>query len=117
MFPQGLPGIALLSLRLSIALPLFMQMQQRPVSLPNWLLWSSIGVGTALLAGILTPIAALLAVVAWLSGPLSRAADAGPSGLMVLFTGIALALLGPGAYSFDSYRFGRRVVEVPSHDD
>ncbi len=39
--------------------------------------------------------------------------DAGLPGLTFFFTAIALALLGPGAYSFDSYRFGRRVVEVP----
>ncbi len=65
MFPQGLPGIALLSLRLSIALPLFMQMQAAAGPPANWLLWSSIGIGAALLAGILTPIAAILAVVAW----------------------------------------------------
>jgi hypothetical protein len=30
---------------------------------------------------------------------------------------LALALLGPGAYSFDAVRFGRRVVELPSEDE
>ena len=30
---------------------------------------------------------------------------------IIALDAIALALLGPGAYSIDSYRFGRRVVE------
>jgi hypothetical protein len=30
--------------------------------------------------------------------------------LLMCLDAVALALLGPGAYSIDSYRFGRRVV-------
>jgi hypothetical protein len=31
-----------------------------------------------------------------------------------ILNALALALLGPGAYSFDALRFGRRVVDLPS---
>jgi hypothetical protein len=33
--------------------------------------------------------------------------------LAISLDAIALALLGPGAYSINSYRFGRRVVVLP----
>ena len=36
----------------------------------------------------------------------------GPTALVCL-DALALALMGPGAYSIDSYRFGRRVVVLP----
>jgi len=32
---------------------------------------------------------------------------------MICFDALALALLGPGAYSLDAYRYGRRLITLP----
>ena len=67
----------------------------------------------AVSAGYMTPIIAVACVlfhsIIWfrLSG-----ADAMLT-LIVLLDSLALALLGPGAYSVDAYRYGRRVVVLP----
>jgi uncharacterized membrane protein YphA (DoxX/SURF4 family) len=37
--------------------------------------------------------------------------------VLAVFFLLALMLLGPGAYSLDAMRFGRRVVDLPSGDD
>jgi uncharacterized membrane protein YphA (DoxX/SURF4 family) len=64
--------------------------------------------------GFLTPFAAALAlvfrVVAW--------ASLGDHGIelhaVAILDALALALLGPGEYSVDAYRFGRRIVLPPT---
>jgi uncharacterized membrane protein YphA (DoxX/SURF4 family) len=70
-----------------------------------------------LIAGFLTPILALLAAAVQFIGP--WAATMSTSGLLVvsILNAVALALLGPGAYSIDAARFGRRVVDLPSDND
>jgi hypothetical protein len=67
----------------------------------------------ALFAGFLTPVAAVISVLfqLWILSILG-ASGAGLVSLTILDS-LALALLGPGAYSVDSYRFGRRVVVLP----
>ena len=70
---------------------------------------TSIAIG----AGYLTPIAAIVAlathVVIWFAlDSVSLAAAT-----VVTLDALALALLGPGAYSIDAYRFGRRLVVLP----
>jgi hypothetical protein len=35
---------------------------------------------------------------------------------MATLSALALVMLGPGAYSIDARRFGRRVVVLPPHD-
>jgi len=37
--------------------------------------------------------------------------------VVVIVDALALALLGPGAYSIDARRFGRRLVELPGRKD
>jgi uncharacterized membrane protein YphA (DoxX/SURF4 family) len=75
--------------------------------------------GLAILAGFLTPISAVLVA---LCGTLIGLDSIGPTGpdvledgvatLFVIATSIAIALLGPGAYSVDSYLFGRREIVI-----
>ena len=65
--------------------------------------------------GYLTPIAAAAALVYhMLVGiDLGTGADALVVTLVPAIDALALALLGPGAYSLDSRRYGRRVVVLP----
>jgi uncharacterized membrane protein YphA (DoxX/SURF4 family) len=77
-------------------------------------------IGTALLLGILTPVAGGLAAlcnlcncVFWL-----LASGAGPHGSVVItvyliIMSMVVVLLGPGAFSLDAYLFGRREIAIP----
>ncbi len=71
-------------------------------------------VGAAgLIAGFLTPLAAL-AMAAGLAVSIYRSTPSLPELGLVLLTGgsVALALLGPGAWSVDARLFGRREVVI-----
>jgi hypothetical protein len=113
MFPTGLPGLALLLLRASVAIALLVENYNHRQSLSGWIQAAAILISVALSAGYLTPILAVIGLVfhglIWSSLGLGSAAAA----TVVALNATALALLGPGAYSVDSYRFGRRVVVLP----
>jgi len=68
-------------------------------------------IGVLLIAGLWTPFAAVLAatVAAW--DGFSNPGAAGCDGLLATL-GVALALLGPGAWSIDARLFGWKRVEV-----
>lgn len=73
-------------------------------------------IAIALCRGLFTPVSAVLCalveIVIWhFSGGTTAA-------LLVyaILVAIALAMLGPGAYSLDAKLFGRRQVNFPPHD-
>jgi putative oxidoreductase len=110
MFPRGLPGLALLLLRVSTVLALLLNCYVNRSEISTWIQLAAILLALSLCAGFLTPIAAsaalLFHVLVWfLIGGISS-----PALIVVVLDALALALLGPGAYSIDSYRFGLRVV-------
>ena len=77
-------------------------------------------VGVALLFGVLTPIAGVVAALVNLLTaiplPLSYGANthAGTfAAIDVLVMSTAIVLLGPGAYSVDARLFGRREIIIP----
>lgn len=113
MFPVGLPGLALVALRASVVLGLTASVFGGGSGAVLWLQVVGVVLSASLVLGWLTPIAALAAiathVAVWaLVGP--------PGAVLMAITAldaVALCLLGPGAYSVDSYRFGRRVVVLP----
>ena len=113
MFPQGWPGIGLLFLRSSVAIALLAEGYGHRQSLPGWLQGASILLSLTLFAGYLTPIAAALGLVLhglfWFKFAGGSAAVA----IIVSLNAIALVLIGPGGYSVDASRFGRRVVVLP----
>lgn len=113
MFPRGLPGSALLLLRASAAVALLAEHYAYRNSLSTLTLVAVVLLSLALSVGYLTPIAAIVGLflhgLVWLHlGAISV-----PFVIIVTLDSIALALLGPGAYSADGYRFGRRVVVLP----
>lgn len=107
-FARGWPGVGLLFLRLSAAIIAF-HISGEALALHQRLSSSVMEDAVALLlcAGLWTPIAGgVLAVLAvWTA--CSRNDD--PWALILLAAvGIALAMLGPGAWSIDARLFGRR---------
>jgi hypothetical protein len=113
MFPRGAPGVALLLLRASVTTALLADACQNRQSISAWIQALALLAALAVSAGYLTPIGALTAVAVharlWLAlgtGDMAVAA-------VIVFDAVALALVGPGAYSIDAYRYGRRVVVLP----
>ena len=113
MFPPGCPGIGLLLLRSSAAIALLVGNSGHPQDLPVWIKSAAIILAITLFAGYLTPIAAAIGLpphgLIWLTLGGGSAAIV----IIVSLDIIALALLGPGAYSVGASLFGRRVVVVP----
>jgi hypothetical protein len=111
MFPPGLPGLALLLLRLSVAIALLLQDYAYRDALPIWVHGTAILIAIVVAAGYFTPIAAAAALAYHMLMAMELSAVAVT--LVPVIDALALALLGPGAYSVDSRRFGRRVVVLP----
>jgi uncharacterized membrane protein YphA (DoxX/SURF4 family) len=113
MFPAGLPGLGLLLLRGSVAIALLFEHYGRGDAVFGWIEGATLLIAAALAIGYLTPIAAVGGLVfhglIWLVAGIDSAAV----GVVLSLDAMALALLGPGAYSVDSRRFGRRLVELP----
>jgi len=111
MFPTGLPGLALLLLRGSVAIAFVVaSFRQEP---PGWLQATAIILAIGLLAGYLTPIVAVAAVFVHAFVWFGLGLDATTWAVVASLDAVALALVGPGAYSIDAYLFGRRVVVLP----
>jgi uncharacterized membrane protein YphA (DoxX/SURF4 family) len=116
-FPGRAPGAGLLILRTSAggvtALhgALWLTQSADPGALA-WVvgLLATLG-GLMLAAGLLTPGAAL-AVGASMVSPVLQAEVMVAA--LVVVNAVALALIGPGAYSIDAYLFGRREIIIPS---
>jgi uncharacterized membrane protein YphA (DoxX/SURF4 family) len=122
-FPGGLPGLGLLLLRLALGFATVFQSFECIVApgslslmlaLVCGLLFTS---GVLLLAGFLTPAAGALIVAGLAVSSLSSAArplfDSRLAALFAAIIGMAIALLGPGAFSLDARLFGRREIMIP----
>jgi uncharacterized membrane protein YphA (DoxX/SURF4 family) len=113
MFPLGWPGLALLLLRGSVATAILLEGYGHPQVLSGWMVGALTLFCACLCAGFLTPIVAILAMLfhalTWATLSIE---SAGMTAIMLL-NALALAMLGPGAYSIDAYRYGRRLVVLP----
>jgi len=98
----------------------YVQMPNR--SLVAWVLAALTFAGGAfLLIGLMTPFMAVLvaaggvaAVLSWIPLPGHALSDSYPAILNLIVLSIAIALLGPGAFSLDARMFGRREITIPS---
>ena len=111
MFPRGAPGLALVLLRLFVSAELgagaFIALSE-----PNRILAAALlACALAICVGIATPIAAILAALIETIGLNSHFSQVAVHAFAPIVIGIALALLGPGAYSIDARLFGRRLME------
>ena len=117
MFPGGGPGWGLLLLRLCAAGILLRNViSYSVVSISAWELAGLIALATALCFGVFTPLAC---AISCLVQALILVHPANPDPFQFAFSfciTIALFLLGPGAFSVDSRRFGRRLILPPSSE-
>jgi|HubBroStandDraft_4_1064222.scaffolds.fasta_scaffold43651_3 hypothetical protein len=108
-FPDGAPGLGLLLLRAVLGVG---AISSGVADLGTGALLGvlDIVVGSLLLAGFLTPVAAILLGLAALNIAFSEEKWTPVS---VFIVALATALLGPGAFSIDARLFGRREIIIP----
>jgi hypothetical protein len=112
MFPPGWPGIGLLFMRSSVAIALLVEGYCRRQGLPAWMQAAGILLSITMFAGYTTPIAAAIGLLCHGLIWFRLGINAAPA-IIVSLDIMALILLGPGAYSIDAYRYGRRVLMPP----
>jgi hypothetical protein len=116
MFPNGWPGGALLLLRLTDGMLLvhgcIVCWFENPHRLIGLLPAGSAAVALFIVVGLWTPVTGILAAAAAVPLFLQGAHDVGT--LICLMTiGIAVSMLGPGAFSIDAAIFGRHRLDLP----
>ena len=118
-FADGWPGAGLLLLRLltGVALIGFGISGIREGSLPLNVALETVGIaaGVLLLVGMFTPVAGVLAAAAkgWIA--ISQFASHSGDPWVTLAQAIlaaVLAMIGPGAWSIDARRFGRKHIDL-----
>jgi len=111
MFPGGGPGVALLLIRVAVGAGLLLDSGSSAMGvLTRCDVSVRIAVAAMLLAGVLTPVFAVLAVALAVANLIIIGITNAPIAILASLDAIALILLGPGAYSIDARRFGRRVL-------
>jgi uncharacterized membrane protein YphA (DoxX/SURF4 family) len=111
MFPRGAPGIALLLLRLFLGAVLITE-ALKAASAPNMVLICVLAAGAlAIVVGFATPIASVLAALVETAALNTHIDSIALQPLAPVVIALALALLGPGAYSLDAKMFGRRLMQ------
>ena len=115
-FAQGLPGAGLLLLRLAAGTSLLLhETSQLTLEEPVWQTVTLVVracLSTLLVAGLWTPVVGTLTATLELATAFWHPSDVWIHGL-VASLGVALALLGPGAWSVDAWLFGWRRIEIP----
>ena len=117
MFPRGGPGFALLLLRISVAAPLLLSLAGKS-DLPLFHLLFASGwlVSIALAIGVFTPVVSSI-VCLYATVDLLIGLRFDWLVISQVLNSVALALLGPGAYSLDARLFGLKVIVMSPRKD
>jgi hypothetical protein len=112
-FPGSWPGLGLLVLRVTLGLVPLVALAGPAAeweTAPSGLAWLLLcGLSACLLAGLATPATTPLYAL----GVGMVAADAGwPAWLALAGASVSLMLLGPGAWSLDALRYGRKRIDI-----
>lgn len=111
MFPSGWPGLALLLLRVSVALASYSDVRGAfGLAASGWLSAGLLALSVMLILGLLTPAVALLVAIVELAALAGAPVTGTATAMVFVLNALALALLGPGACSLDARLFGRRVL-------
>jgi uncharacterized membrane protein YphA (DoxX/SURF4 family) len=124
-FPGGLPGVALLLLRVVFGLAVMVQ-GVRYMSEPNWTMAGTcvgpiaVVAGGLLLVGFLTPVvggilglSAIVVAISRSTGSIPIIFDSKAATAFAITMLLTLIGLGPGAFSIDARLFGRREIIIP----
>lgn len=125
-YSSGWAGAGLLLLRVAVGMTLIMQaagflleLQDARLVTPVLCILALAG-GASLVLGFLTPIGGALAVLSGLGITLVSPSTSNgnffsgnPLTVDFLAMALAVALLGPGAFSLDAHLFGRRKIIIP----
>jgi hypothetical protein len=112
MFPQGGPGVALLLLRISVVAFLIILAVNYHGPFHRVVFAGVLLISFSLLIGFLTPFLCLSGAAVVIAHMLINPQGSSVICVIAIANAVALALLGPGAYSLDSKLFGRRVTIV-----
>jgi putative oxidoreductase len=114
-FPNSWPGGGLLLQRVVTAVLLFCSALAWIVETPPSVLTCPHVIGASagilLLLGLWTPVCGL--VIAVVEMWIFFSGLGGEVSIMLATSGVALAMIGPGAWSLDAHLFGRKHFEIP----
>ena len=124
--PSEWPGVGLLLLRTLVGCSLIAQgigyLRMPDHGLAIWgLAVLAFAAGAFLLAGLMTPLVSVLVAagglgiaLSWIPSPAPNLFDSNLAVINLIVLSVAIALLGPGAFSLDAWMFGRREITIPT---
>lgn len=114
-FARGWPGVGLLFMRVVVGIALVSHavlrletgLAVKSATIPVF----AIAVGLSLFAGFWTPLAGFLVMILEIWNAFTQRGDPWVD-ILLATIGIALALIGPGAFSVDARRFGWKRIDI-----